>query len=31
MGSGEKDISRYKEYGYSVTPVSDVGKLVKER
>ena len=28
MGSGEKDLSRYQEYGYNVTPVGDVGKLV---
>ena len=27
MGSGEKDFARYKEYGYNVTPVGDLGKL----
>ena len=27
MGSGEKDFARYREYGYNVTPVGDLGKL----
>ena len=28
MGSGEQKIDRYKDYGYNVTPLGDVGKLV---
>jgi hypothetical protein len=27
MGSGEKDFARYREYGYNVTTVGDLGKL----